>query len=264
MAADGALALGVALLGLASGLGIGRNGHLPAGATAVLTAMGLILIRLAPLSRQRPGGHDALVATLAVTRTSLEAAFIAVLVASYSAAVHGRPALARVVLVLAITALLGFGIAQGLGAGDSLGARPPVFRTIVAAAGAWLVGLLVRSQLQGRADHIAALTERAELQAARQEESERRATLTERLRIAREMHDIVAHHISVAVILAEGAQRLADSDPARAKAAMAHVERTSRTALEEMRRLLGLLRSGAPDTEPLPDDAYVPPADWPT
>jgi signal transduction histidine kinase len=260
VAADGALALGVALLGLASGLGIGRNGHLPAGATAVLTAMGLILFA----RRRFPGTVLAvmavLVATLAVTRTSLEAAFIAVLVASYSAAVHGGRPLARVVLVLAITALLGFGIAQGLGAGGWLGAHLPVFRTILAAAGAWLVGLLVRRQLQGRADHIAVLTERAELLAAKQQESERRATLTERLRIAREMHDIVAHHISVAVILAQGAQRLADSDPARAKAAMADVERTSRTALEEMRRLLGLLRSGAPDTEPLPDSAYVPPA----
>ena len=43
MAADAAIALGVALLGLGSGLGVGRNGHLPVGATAVLTAMGLIL-----------------------------------------------------------------------------------------------------------------------------------------------------------------------------------------------------------------------------
>jgi signal transduction histidine kinase len=71
------------------------------------------------------------------------------------------------------------------------------------------------------------------------------------------MHDIVAHHISVVVIQAQGAQRVADSDPARAKAAMADVERTSRIALEEMRRLLGLLRSGEPAE---PNSTYVPSA----
>jgi signal transduction histidine kinase len=260
VAADAAIALGVALLGLGSGLGMGRNGHVPVGAAAALTAMGLILFA----RRRFPGTVVAvmavLVATLAITHTSLEAAFIAVLVASYSAAVYGSHLLARVLLVSAIAVLLGLGIAEGLGGVNWLGAHFPVFRTILAAAGAWLVGLLVRRQFQARADHIAMLAERAELLAARQEESERRATLAERLRIAREMHDIVAHHISVVVIQAQGAQRVADSDPARARTAMADVERTSRTALEEMRRLLGLLRSGEPVAAPIPNNTYVPPA----
>lgn len=260
VAADAAIALGVALLGLGSGLGVGRNGHLSVGATAALTAMGLTLF----VRRRFPGMMVAviavLVATLAITHTSLEAAFIAVLVASYSAAVYGSHLLARVLLVSAIAALLGLGIAGSLSAGNWLGAHFPVFRTILAAAGAWLVGLLVRRQLKARADHIAMLAERAELLAARQEESEQRATLAERLRIAREMHDIVAHHISVVVIQAQGAQRVVDTDPARAKTAMADVERTSRTALEEMRRLLGLLRSGEPAVAPLLNSAYVPPA----
>jgi signal transduction histidine kinase len=257
VAADAAIALGVALLGLGSGLGMGRNGHLPVGATAALTAMGLILFARRRFSGTVVAVMAVLVATLAITHTSLEAAFIAVLVASYSAAVYGSHLLARVLLVSAIAALLSFGIAEGLGADNWLGAHFPVFRTILAAAGAWLVGLLVRRQFQVRADHIAMLAERAELLAARQEESERRATLAERLRIAREMHDIVAHHISVVVIQAQGAQRVADSDPARAKAAMADVERTSRIALEEMRRLLGLLRSGEPAA---PNSTYVPSA----
>ena len=260
VAIDAAIALGVALLGLGSGLGVGRNGHLPAGATAALTAMGLILFA----RRRFPGAvvavMAALVAAVAVTHVSLEAAFIAVLVGGYSAAVYGSHLLARVLLVSAIAALLGLGIAEVLGAGNWLGTHFPVFRTILAAAGAWLVGLLVRRQFQARADHIAMLAERAELLAAKQEESERRATLAERLRIAREMHDIVAHHISVVVIQAQGAQRVADFDPARAKTAMADVERISRTALEEMRRMLGLLRSGEPAAAPLPDGTYVPSA----
>ena len=254
---DAAIALGVALLGLSSGLGLGRAGHVPPAATAVLTAMGLVLYP----RRRFPGAviavMAALVAALAVMRTSLEGAFIAVLVASYSAAVYGSRRLTRILLVAAVAAILGIGILDAFGADTWLRARYPI-PTILAAAGAWLVGLVVRKQLDARAEHIAALAERAELLAAKQEESERRATLAERLRIARELHDIVAHHLSVVVIQAQGAQRIADKDPARATAAMADVERTGRTALEEMRRLLGLLRTGE-TAAAMPDGAYVPP-----
>ena len=254
---DAAIALGVALLGLSSGLGLGRAGHVPPAATVVLTAMGLVLYP----RRRFPGAVIAvmavLVAALAVMRTSLEGAFIAVLVASYSAAVYGSRRLTRILLVAAVAAILGIGISDAFGADTWLRARYPI-PTILAAAGAWLVGLVVRKQLDARAEHIAALAERAELLAAKQEESERRATLAERLRIARELHDIVAHHLSVVVIQAQGAQRIADKDPARATAAMADVERTGRTALEEMRRLLGLLRTGEPAAA-MPDGAYVPP-----
>ena len=260
MAVDAAIALGVGLLGLGTGLGMGHGARLPAGPTAMLTSMGLILVA----RRRFPGAVVAVMAVLVamadISGTSLEAAFIAVLVASYSAAVYGSRLLARTLLAAALVALLGYGIAVGLGADDWVSGHLPVFRTILAAAGAWLVGLLVRRQLQIRADHIAMLAERTELLAASQGESERRATLAERLRIAREMHDIVAHHISVVVIQAQGAQRVADSDPARAKTAMADVERTARTALEEMRRLLGLLRPGDPGAAPVPEGAYGPPA----
>jgi signal transduction histidine kinase len=148
-------------------------------------------------------------------------------------------------VIAAPAVLLGLGIPEALGAGRWLGGHFPV-RTLLAAAGAWLVGLVIRKQFAARAEHIAALAERAELIAAQQEERARRAALAERLRIARELHDIVAHHLSVVVIQAQGAQRVAGTDLARATGAMAEVERTGRTALEEMRRLLGLLRTGEP------------------
>jgi signal transduction histidine kinase len=84
------------------------------------------------------------------------------------------------------------------------------------------------------------------------------AVLAERLRIARELHDIVGHHLSVVVIQAQGAQRMADRDAVRARAAMAEVERTGRTALDEMRRLLGLLRAGEPEATTSEPGHYVP------
>jgi signal transduction histidine kinase len=255
---DATLAAIIALLGLASGLG--RNGHqwIAPAATVLLTAMGVVLL----LRRRLPGTVAAFeaVTVVAVTlmHTSLKATIFAVLVSGYSAAVYGSRLLARVLLVAAIGAVLGLGILQGLGADEWLQTYVPV-PTIFVAAGALLVGLVVRRQIQTRAEHIAVLAERAELLAVGQAENERRATLAERLRIAREMHDIVAHHISVVVIQAQGAQRVVDADPARAKTAMADVERVSRTALEEMRRLLGLLRTGEPADPQEPEGAYVPP-----
>lgn len=253
---DAALAAIIALLGLSGGLS--HDSPLSPAATALIVAMGVALL----LRRRLPGTvaafEAAIVGALALMDVPLKATFLAVLVSGYSAAVYGSRLLARALLVAAIVSVVGLGIPEGFGAGKWLGTNLPV-PVIVAAAGAVLVGLVVRTKLETRAEHIAALAERAELLAVGQAENERRATLAERLRIAREMHDIVAHHISVVVIQAQGAQRVVDDDPARAKTAMADVERVSRTALEEMRRLLGLLRTGEPADPQEPEGAYVPP-----
>ena len=70
-----------------------------------------------------------------------------------------------------------------------------------------------------------------------------RAMAEERRRIAREMHDVVAHSVSMMVIQAGGARRILDRDPERAQAAGALIEKTGREALREMRTLLGLLHA---------------------
>jgi signal transduction histidine kinase len=98
--------------------------------------------------------------------------------------------------------------------------------------------------------------ERSQLLAARRDDAARRAASDERVRIARDLHDVVAHHISVIAVQAEAAQEVAATDPARASQAMATVSETARAALGELRRALGVLRS-EPDRSPQPRLAAV-------
>jgi signal transduction histidine kinase len=77
---------------------------------------------------------------------------------------------------------------------------------------------------------------------AEQEQRSLLAVADERSRIARELHDVIAHSISVMVVQSEGAKRMIDRDPKRAKAALEQIEGTGRATLVEMRRLLGVLR----------------------
>jgi signal transduction histidine kinase len=91
-----------------------------------------------------------------------------------------------------------------------------------------------RDRLQEQASTIAA-------QAGRLREQ---AVLDERLRIARELHDVVAHGVSAMGIQAGAARRVLDRDPDAARTALSHVEQASRDAVTQMRRLLGTLREG--------------------
>jgi len=245
--ADALIAVAVAVLGLASGLGArAQHEHMPLAAILVLTAMGLVLYP----RRRHPaavlGAVTAGVVTLIALGASLGGSFLAVLCACYSAAVYGSRRLVIGLITGAVAAVALIGIPQSFGFGHGVLRAIPV-PTILAAAGAALFGLLIKNQFSARNAQLAVMAERAEWATAQREQEARRATLAERLRIARELHDIVAHHVSVIVIQAQGAQRVTDREPDRARRAMADVERTARTALEEMRRMLGLLRS--------PDDA---------
>ena len=92
------------------------------------------------------------------------------------------------------------------------------------------------------------LRERAlELESDRERRA-RDAVATERRRIAGELHDVVTHSVSVMVVQAAAARRLVPTDPERAREAMVAIERTGREALNEMRRLLGILRREDEDT----------------
>jgi signal transduction histidine kinase len=103
---------------------------------------------------------------------------------------------------------------------------------------AGVLGITVR---QRRALLISLHDRAAQLEVERDQEG-RIAAAAERARIAREMHDIVAHNLSVIIALADGASYTIDSSPQRAAEATERVAATGRQALIEMRRLLGVLR----------------------
>jgi signal transduction histidine kinase len=122
--------------------------------------------------------------------------------------------------------------------------------TLIVAA--WLLGRYAGSK---RA-YTAELERKNEQLELAQRELADRAVTEERVRIARELHDVVAHTMSVVAVHAGTGRMVADSDPAAAKAALGTIETATRSALLEMRRLLGVLRSS--DGVPQPELAPAP------
>jgi signal transduction histidine kinase len=96
---------------------------------------------------------------------------------------------------------------------------------------------------------VASLHERAERLERERDQQGQLAAAAERARIARELHDVVAHNVSVMIALADGASYAVDEDTARAKSAMRTASRTGRQALGELRRLLGVLRDSDGDAQ---------------
>ncbi|MFF1507398.1 sensor histidine kinase [Streptomyces sp. NPDC058326] len=105
---------------------------------------------------------------------------------------------------------------------------------------AWVLG----DSLRTRRAYFAQLEERASRLEQEREAQAKVAVAAERARIARELHDVVAHNVSVMVVQADGAAYVMDSSPETAKQALDTISTTGRQALAEMRRLLGILRTG--------------------
>ncbi|MCG0289999.1 sensor histidine kinase [Streptomyces sp. PSAA01] len=118
---------------------------------------------------------------------------------------------------------------------------------------AWVLGDSIRT----RRAYYAQLEERAARLEKEREAQSKVAVAAERARIARELHDVVAHNVSVMVVQADGAAYVMDASPEQARQALETISGTGRQALAEMRRLLGVLRTGEPGEE----NDYVPQPD---
>jgi signal transduction histidine kinase len=131
----------------------------------------------------------------------------------------------------------------------------PGLQVLAWAGAAAAVGVAVRMQ---RAALDAAEDRARQAEQTREEEAERRVT-DERVRIARELHDVVAHHISVINVQSGVARHLMDSRPEQARAALGLVRDASKTVLSEMSAVVGLLRTPEEDapTEPAPGLARI-------
>lgn len=133
------------------------------------------------------------------------------------------------------------------------------WQAIVSTPVMFLGALILGDNMRRRRLHMAELAERAERMEREQAMRSNQHVQEERARIARELHDVVAHSVSLMVIQTAAARRQMSKDPATAEAALLTVEETGRNAMTEMRRILGVLRdeTGGGELEPQPSLAQV-------
>ncbi len=124
------------------------------------------------------------------------------------------------------------------------------------AIAAWCgLSVALGDAVRSNRETVAAVIERARRAEDSREQEARRQVAEERLRISRELHDVVAHHLAAVNVHAGVAEHLAASDPARAAESLVQVRAASSAALDQMRSMVGLLRTGAdgaPALDPTP------------
>ncbi len=178
---------------------------------------------------------------------------LAVLAILYATAAYGTPVVrwigfasafvgaivvaASIALPMVLDPLVVGDLSNVLNLGSSLAAAVLVFvPTLVAFLLSWTSGLLVRTWLRARDSRRAALQAEQEVAAEQ-----------ERTRIARDMHDVVAHSLAVVVAQADGARYIASKDPTATEAALVTISTTAREALSDVRILLAQLRHSQGD-----------------
>jgi signal transduction histidine kinase len=200
------------------------------------------------LRRYRPLG----VLAIAVTAETLLLIFsndspapVGVIVALYTVAAYcERRVSIRAAALVALPITVGEIINNGPHAGR-------VIPELAVIAIAWVIG----DNLRTRRAYLSELKERAARLEREREEKADRAVIEERARIARELHDVIAHNVSVMVVQAAAGEEVFDQDPERARESLSAVASTGRAALTELRRLLGVIRA---DDGPGEEPAFAP------
>jgi signal transduction histidine kinase len=221
----------VPLFKLAMAAPVALRRRYPVGAFAAVVVVGGLEILTSP----RPVGSDLAVIILLYT------------VAAYRPRSTSLPALA--------ICLIGSLVATIVWAPSHVDNSMWAFAGVAAVfAGPALLAWLLGDSMQWRRGYYRGLEERAARAERERDAQSQIAVAAERARIARELHDVVAHHVSVMVVQADGAAFALKASPEQAQQALAAISGTGRQALAEMRRLLGVLRSAddSAELEPQP------------
>lgn len=164
-----------------------------------------------------------------------QAPLLGAFVAIYSVGAYCDRRTATVAASVAVVAYVASRLVNVSEFGDALVELVP---NVIVVLAVWGLGVNMATIRRYAAD----LEDRAGRLEREREENARRAAADERSRIARELHDVIAHNVSVMVVQAGGARRVLNAMPERAGEALKSIEATGREALAEMRRLLGILR----------------------
>ncbi|MFJ8598030.1 sensor histidine kinase [Streptomyces shenzhenensis] len=228
--------------------------HPPVAGVLALQA-GLVLPLL--WRRRRPAAAFGVITAVFALQWSLNVvlrADAALFIALYSLALHGRPRQLPWAcgVMAAAMALVAVRAAAAVSVWDAL------FLLLSTATAAVALGLMVRI----RRAQLAGLRERAARLEIERDQRSRLATATERARVAREMHDIVGHNLSVIITLADAGAYAGDREPQRGTEALRLIGDTGRQALGELRRVLGVLREAdgsaqRPELSPQPGIADI-------
>jgi signal transduction histidine kinase len=185
--------------------------------------------------RRHPVAVFAAIAVIALITLALgvrSTGALALLVAMYTVALS-QP---RAIAIAAIAAL-----EAGVLLGALRWSQGSVLEGFVGLSAMVIAAVALGINIRQRRALLGSLYERAARLELERDQQGRLATAAERARIAREMHDIVAHNLTVMIALADGAAYAIEEDPARARTAMETASRTGREALSDMRRLLDVL-----------------------
>jgi signal transduction histidine kinase len=225
------LALTVAAAGIKTAFGGHESNHRLAIGLAVAATLPIALRRVYPRLVFVVIGSATFVA--AIGYDSYWAA--GAIVAFYTIGAHLQR---REAAVYGLTGLVALGLAIASIGGGGWTSTITLLRLAPFVA-AWILG----DNLRTRRAYLRALEERAAQLEREQEANSRRAAAEEQTRIAREVHDIVAHNLSVIVVQSTAADAVFDSQPDEARRAVRTIEATARRALDELRRVLGVVRS---------------------
>ena len=237
MLVDSVLAFFLAVLGLSVALRADPGRQLPLVAAVTVP---VAFRRKYPVQAFVISGC-ALAVDLLITRGPGSIPILAALILLYTLAAY-RPR--RVSVPGLLVSVAGAVTVVALRVPHGIGGLNLVLLALVVSSGTALLAWVLGDSMRYRRAYLKALEDRAARLERERGTQAQIAAAAERARIARELHDVIAHNVSVMVVQADGAGYALRTEPERAGQALAAIAQTGRQALTEMRRLLGVLRSG--------------------